>query len=74
MGAQRKSSEKTSPQSQVMHKKPTNWSTRLKIGVENTRRYKSRMEIFTAVMVSPYVIIAGIMNWDIGTVGSVASP
>lgn len=61
MGKQRKISVKTSPQSQVMHKKPTTRIALLKLTVSNTRRYKSKIEIFTAVMVRPYVIIAGIM-------------
>lgn len=61
MGEQRKSSVKTSPQSHVMHKKPTTRIAFLKRTVSNTRRYKLRMEIFTAVIVRPYVINAGIM-------------
>lgn len=60
MGEQRKSSVKTLPQSHVMHKKQTTRIAFLKLTVSNTRRYKSRMEIFTAVMARPYVIKVGI--------------
>lgn len=61
MGEQKKISAKTPPQSHVMHKKPTNRIALLKVTVSNTRRYKSSMEIFTAVVVRQYVIIASMM-------------
>ena len=61
MGEQRKSSVKTLPQSHVKHKKPTTRIAFLKVAVSNTRRYKSRMENFTPLMVRPYEINAGIM-------------
>lgn len=61
-GEQRKSSEKVLPQSHVKHRKPTTRIVLLNLTVSNTRRYKSRMESFTAVMVRPYVISAGIMH------------
>ena len=61
MGEQRKNTVKMLPQSHVMHRKPTTRIALLKTNVSNIRRYNSRMEIFTAVMVRPYVIIAGIM-------------
>lgn len=43
-----------------MHKKPTTRVAFLKATVLNTRRYKGRMEIFTAVIVRPYMIVPGI--------------
>lgn len=61
IGEQRNSSVKVFPQSHVMHKKQTTCIALLKLTVSNTRRYKSRMENFAALMVRPYVINAGIM-------------
>lgn len=61
MGKHRRSSVKTLPQSHVTHRKPTSRLAFLKMAtVPNTRRYKIRIEIFTPVMVRPYVIVAGI--------------
>lgn len=62
IGEQRKSSAKKFPHSHVMHKKPTIRIALLRVmTVLNIRWYKSRMEILTAVMVKPYVIIASIL-------------
>ena len=61
VGEQKKISLKTLPQSHVMHRKQTTRIAFLKLTVSNTRRYNNRIEIFTALIVSPYVIIAGIM-------------
>ena len=36
---------------------------RLKLGVTNIRRYKSRIDTFTSVIVRAYVTDAGIINW-----------
>ena len=63
MGKQKKISEKTLPQSHVMHKKPTARLALLKVTVLNIRRYKRRIEILTAVMVTPYEINPGIINY-----------
>lgn len=61
MGEQRKISAKTPLQSHAKQKQPTTRIALLKMTVSNTRRYKSKIEIFTAVMVRQYAIIAGIM-------------
>ena len=45
---------------QAVDAAPTMNVARLKLGVTNTRRYKSKIDTFTSVIVRAYVIDAGI--------------